>query len=167
MHTFQLFVYGLEKRRMPHHHFCRRAVKIENAVVCGKLYQLPPGYPALEVPRESILWTGSRDVFKDAQEQDMENCDGNLAFEIHDGWTAVHGELLTFSDPERDMPPIDKLYWHPFVFERHLVPAKSETGSVMTAWAYTVFNVPVAAPFLSEGVWPKNRKVKPVKIDQD
>lgn len=166
MYTFQLFVYGLLKRRMPHHHFCWRAVKIEDAVVSGRLYQMPPGYPALEVPHESILWTGTKDVFKDAQEQYQENNDQGLTFKIHDGLTAVHGELVTFSDPERDIPPIDKLFWRPFVFDRHLIPIQRADGSVSTAWAYTVFNVPVAAPLLFDGVWPEKRKAKPLKINQ-
>jgi gamma-glutamylcyclotransferase (GGCT)/AIG2-like uncharacterized protein YtfP len=143
-------------RKQKNHHFCRRAKSIEDAVVCGKMYMLPPGYPALLVPVESILWRGTKDVFADAQNQYMENDSADNDFKIHDGWDTVHGELVTFPDPERDVVPIDILEGRPFFYERVLVPVKKADESVVAAYVYMMDEMHFSARYLPDGIWPEN-----------
>jgi len=154
-----IFVYGSLMSKQFNHRFCKRAKSIEEAVVCGKLYQLPPGYPALQVPNESVLMTGTKDVFADTQDQYRENNDMDFEFKIYDGWGAVHGELVTFSDPERDVIPIERLEGTPYYYERVLVPAQKADGSIIAAFAYTMDEIHFSAKYLPDGVWPENRKV--------
>ncbi|OGV54632.1 MAG: hypothetical protein A2017_20435 [Lentisphaerae bacterium GWF2_44_16] len=167
MYDITILCYGTLMRKQSNHRFCKRAVKIESAIVCGKLYQLPPGFPALQVPDKAVLWTGSKDVFADAQEQYNQNSEKDFEFKIHEGWSVVHGELVTFADPESSVPPIDKLEGRPFFYDRVLVPAKREDGSIIAAWAYTMDKIPFGASPLPNGIWPENRKVKPIKINQN
>jgi len=155
-----IFVYGSLMSKQFNHRFCKRAKSIEEAIICGKLYHLPPGYPALQVPDESVLMTGTKEVFADAQDQYRENNDMDFEFKIYDGWGAVHGELVTFSDPERDIPDIDKLEGIPFYYDRVLVPAKKADGSIIAAYVYTMDNIHISARYLPNGVWPETRKVQ-------
>jgi gamma-glutamylcyclotransferase (GGCT)/AIG2-like uncharacterized protein YtfP len=155
MYDIRIFCYGTLKKRQKNHSFCRRAVSIEEATVCGNLYQLPPGFPALQVPSESVMWSGTKDVFADAQNQYKENNDKDFEFKIYEGWSVVHGELVTFSDPERDVIPIDKLEGFPWYYGRDLIPVKREDGSVIVAWAYTLNEVSFSAELLPDGVWPE------------
>ena len=155
-----LFIYGTLMRGQANHRFCKRAKNIEEAVACGKLYQLPPGYPALQVPDESVLMIGTKDVFANAQDQYRENNDMDFEFKIYNGWGTVHGELVTFSDPERDIPPIDKLEGTPFYYERVLVPVQKPDGSTIAAFAYTMDEIHFTARYLPNGVWPETRRVQ-------
>ena len=66
----RLFVYGTLKRGHGNHaRFCAQAQAIEPATVWGRLYHLPAGYPALEVPPEGILAQGTEDPLGDADIQ--------------------------------------------------------------------------------------------------
>ena len=158
-----IFVYGSLKVGHWNHHFCRNAVRIEPATVCGKLYQLPPGYPALQVPNDSILLGGIKDAFESAQEQYQENDNGDFEFKIHDGWDTVHGELITFADPEEDVPQIDKLEGIPFYYDRILIPARKADGSIIAAWAYVMHEIHFSARYLPDGVWPP----KELKLEKE
>ncbi len=160
MCEISVFVYGTLKRWFHNHCYCRRAISIEKATVCGKLYQLPPGYPAMQVPKESIIWQGTKDVFADAQNQYMENDSGDNEFKIHDGWDTVHGEFMTFADPERDIPEMDRLEGFPLYYDRVLVPVKKDNGMVTTAYVYTMDEIHMSARYLPDGVWPENRNPK-------
>jgi len=160
MCEFLLMTYGSLMRKQMNHRFCRRAKSIEEVIVCGKLYQLSPGFPALQVPVESILDRRTGDVFTDAQNQYEENDHGDFEFKIYDGWGIVYGELMTFSDPEESIPPIDKLESVPFWYDRVLVPAKKADGTVVAAFVYTMTDIHFTARYLPDGVWPENRKVK-------
>lgn len=155
MIDIHIFCYGSLKQGHVNHHFCKNATKIEPATVCGKLYQLPPGYPALQVPNDSILLTGIKDAFESAQEQYQENNDMDFEFKIHDGWDTVHGELITFADPERDIPPIDRLEGTPFYYDRVLVPAQKADGLIIAAWAYVMHEIHFSARYLPDGIWPE------------
>ena len=156
--TATIFVYGtLKKKHVNHNRYCRRNIGIEQATVCGKLYLLPPGYPALQVPIESVIDTGSHDAFYDAQIQYQENTDQDFEYEIYNGWNTVHGELITFPDPERDLPDIDKLEGTPFYYQRDLIPAKREDGSIVYAWVYTMSELPFGTRLLPDGVWPEKQ----------
>jgi gamma-glutamylcyclotransferase (GGCT)/AIG2-like uncharacterized protein YtfP len=154
MINISIFCYGTLKKDFPNHHYCRNAISVEPATVCGKLYQLPPGYPGLQVPNDSILLTGIKDAFESAQEQYQENNDMDFEFKIHDGWNTVYGELITFADPERDIPPIDKLEGTPFYYDRVLIPARKTGGSIIAAWAYVMYEIHFSARYLPDGIWP-------------
>jgi gamma-glutamylcyclotransferase (GGCT)/AIG2-like uncharacterized protein YtfP len=54
-----------------HDRFCSQAVSIEPATTWGRLYHLPAGFPALEVPETSILAHGTADPIADARTQNI------------------------------------------------------------------------------------------------
>ena len=50
----RLFVYGTLKRGYwNHERFCRGVLSVEEAVVWGRLYELPSGIPVLRCPRRT------------------------------------------------------------------------------------------------------------------
>ena len=104
----RLFVYGTLKRGYwNHQRFCAQARSIEPAVVWGRLYHLHAGFPALEVPEGLILARGTADPLADARRQQEI---GTPRFGRPTGdWDLISGELVTFTDPQRDLPPIDRL----------------------------------------------------------
>jgi len=149
-----LFYNGWERR-------CRRrAASLGKATVCGNLYLLPPDCPVLQVPNDSIVLAGIKDAFEAAQEQDQENDHGDFKYKILDGWNTVHGELVAFHDPERDVPELDKQYGAPFYFDRMLVPARKADGSIIAAWVYVMDNIHFSARRLPDGIWPEKTGVK-------
>lgn len=101
---FRLFVYSTLKRGYWNHQcFCSQAQSIEPAVVWGRLYHLHAGFPALEVPEGLILSQGSADPLADARRQQEI---GTPCFGRPTGdWDLIHGELVTFIDPQRALPP--------------------------------------------------------------
>nr|WP_245590252.1 gamma-glutamylcyclotransferase [Desulfobulbus elongatus] len=104
----RLFVYGTLKRGYwNHQRFCAQTRSIEPAVVWGRLYHLHAGFPALDVPEGLILARGTADPLADARRQQEI---GTPRFGCPTGdWDLIHGELVTFTDPQRDLPPIDRL----------------------------------------------------------
>ena len=137
------------------HHCSRRVASLGKATVCGNLYLLPPDSPVLQVPNDSILLAGIKDAFESAQEQYQENNDMDFEFKIRDGWDTVHGELVTFYDPEEDIPVLDRKFGTPFYFDRTLIPARKADGSIIAAWAYVMHEVHFSARRLPEGIWPE------------
>ncbi|MFA7184744.1 MAG: gamma-glutamylcyclotransferase family protein [Victivallales bacterium] len=137
------------------HHCSRRVASLGKATVCGNLYLLPPDSPTLQVPNDSILLAGIKDAFESAQEQYQENNDMDFEYKIHDGWDTVHGELVTFYDPEKDIPELDKRYGAPFYFDRILIPARNADGSIIAAWAYVMHEIHFSARRLPDGIWPE------------
>ena len=106
--TIRLFVYGTLKRGYwNHQRFCAQACSIEPAVVWGRLYHLHAGFPALEVPEGLILARGTADPLADARRQ--REIDTPRFGRPTGDWDLIHGELVTFTDPQRDLPPIDRL----------------------------------------------------------
>ena len=69
-----LFVYGtLRQGSAVHERYCRNVTQITPASVWGRLYLLTDGYPALDVPEESIITIGTGNILNDAAlEQQME-----------------------------------------------------------------------------------------------
>jgi len=149
----RLFVYGTLKRGFWNHdRFCRGVLTVEDAVVCGRLFETPSGIPVLQVPEEDILAVGTTDPRADVATQAhvtarvsnpeptperlLKNATGAP-------WAPVYGELLTFDDPETRLPAIDRLEgFHlggPCLYRRVLVPVRvNET--VLSAWLYVVGN---------------------------
>ena len=66
----RLFVYGTLKRGCwNHERFCRGVLSVEEAVVRGRLYELPSGIPVLEVPEADVLAHGTADPLADVATQ--------------------------------------------------------------------------------------------------
>lgn len=138
--VISLFVYGtLKKGGRNHERFCRNATGIQGAKIWGHLYDLPAGYPALEVPENTVLANGTRNPLVDAETQKAIDI-SKFAFNRPKGdWRLVKGEILTFSDPRRDLPAIDRLEgFYPgraSLYMRVLIIA--QTGPLaMPVWVY-------------------------------
>jgi gamma-glutamylcyclotransferase (GGCT)/AIG2-like uncharacterized protein YtfP len=142
-HHLTLFVYGTLKRDFWNHdRFCRNTIDIKPATTWGRLYDLPAGYPALEVPESAILAHGTADPLADAATQ------ARIADEIANmpdqprplgDWDLIHGELVTFADPARDLPSIDRLEgFHPgqpSLYQRVILPVFLG-HEVQLCWSY-------------------------------
>ncbi len=98
------------------------------------------GFPALEVPEGLILFQGTADPLADARRQEDI---GTPRFGRPTGdWDLIHGELVTFTDPQRNLLPIDRLEgFRPggqSMYQRVMVPAAR--GSIACAvWTYTMY----------------------------
>jgi len=142
-----LFVYGTLKRGCWNHdRFCRGALDIQEAVVRGRLYEMPSGIPVLQVPEEDILAHGTADPIADVATQarfaeDLASILNPVQESATGGdWGPVYGELLTFDDPSTRLPAIDRLEgFHPggpSLYRRVLVPVCIAHGMVLPVWVY-------------------------------
>lgn len=155
-----IFVYGtLKSGQANHDRFCGNAIRIKPATTIGRLYALPAGYPALEVPEQHILAHGTADPSVDAETLACFSAFPDLSNSLTGAeadWGVVHGELVTFAHPVTDLPPIDRLEgFHPgqhSYYRRVLVPAFSD-GRICYAWIY-VMPVGSRHMFLPCGCWP-------------
>ena len=139
----RLFVYGTLKRGYwNHQRFCAQARSIEPAVVWGRLYHLHAGFPALEVPEGLILARATADPLADARRQ--QEIDIPRFGRPTGDWDLIHGELVTFTDPQRDLPPIDRLEgFRPCghsMYQRVMVAAECRNASI-AAWIYRMARV--------------------------
>ena len=140
----RLFVYGTLKRGFCNYdRFCTQAISIEPAKTWGRLYHLPAGFPALEVPDSSILAIGTTDPLADTQTQNTIELPVNTIIRPEDDWGVVHGELITFANPVFDLPPIDQ--FEEFVpngnsmYQRVLVMVECQ-GCFFSCWTYHGLN---------------------------
>ena len=150
----RLFVYGTLKRGYwNHQRFCAQARSIEPAVVWGRLYHLHAGFPALEVPEGLILSRGTADPLADARRQ--QEIDTPRFGRPTGDWDLIHGELVTFTDPQRDLPPIDRLEgFRPgghSMYQRVMVAVLCGRTSI-TAWTYRMPRIDTGNR-LGTGVW--------------
>jgi gamma-glutamylcyclotransferase (GGCT)/AIG2-like uncharacterized protein YtfP len=134
----RLFVYGTLKRGGRFHEpYCKGVLAIEAASVRGRVHRLPQGDLALVVPEETILARGTADVAADAQRQVTVVTEAELNDPT---WNDVPGELLTFDDPDKRLPRIDRLEgFHPgaeSLYQRVLLPIRCANGLRTAAWAY-------------------------------
>jgi len=129
----RLFVYGTLKRGCWNHdRFCRGVLDVQEAVVRGRLYEMPSGIPVLRILEADILARGTADPLADVVEQARFAEDlASILDPVPENATAgdlvpVYGELLTFDDPESRLPAIDRLEgFHPggpSLYRRVLVP---------------------------------------------
>lgn len=151
--VLRLFVYGTLKRGFSNHDlFCSDALDVEEATVRGDLYDLPFGFPALVVPESSIQASGSADYVFDAAEQ--YGPDSPVKSLIIEG-PRVHGEVVTFEDPEEHLPHLDHLEgFEPGVqslYRRVLLPVETK-GEIELAWAYVIERP--TGTHLPAGRWP-------------
>lgn len=161
-----LFVYGtLKSGQWNHDRYCHGAIRIESSTVIGRLYQLPQGYPALVIPEVHILAQGTADPLADAVTQARfaatVDPSSHPSQPLGD-WGLILGELITFTDPLRALPPIDRLEGFrpglgPSYYQRVLVPAWSG-GRVHCAWTYVMPGVSRHS-LLPDGVWPTDGNV--------
>ncbi|MDP9426651.1 MAG: gamma-glutamylcyclotransferase [Actinomycetota bacterium] len=137
----RLFVYGTLKRgERNHNRFCRGFASAEKATVRGRLYDLPFGFPALVVPVQDVHTAGSDNYLADAR---LSHEAETSPTEDLSGWDVVHGELMTFDDPERRLPEIDGLEgFRPGeqgLYTRVLIAVTLPGGGkTVLAWAYSV-----------------------------
>ena len=120
---------------------CRGALDVQEAVVRGRLYEMPSGIPVLQVPETDILAHGTADPLADVATQTRPAAEF-AARAVHPDlgengapggrWGPVYGDLLTFDDPEIHLPAIDHLEgFHPggsCLYRRVLAPA-AHTGA--------------------------------------
>jgi gamma-glutamylcyclotransferase (GGCT)/AIG2-like uncharacterized protein YtfP len=186
--TISVLVYGTLKRgQWNHDRFCRNAVDIRPATTVGRLYGLTAGFPALEIPEEAILAVGTGDPLADAETQARAASRDLVMPEAKGeppspegygeaGWDVVYGELITFADPARDLPLLDRLEGfvapggrccptgqpvslrsaHPDghgLYRRALVAVRANTG-VEAAWVYHMARVRQGER-LRGGTWEK------------
>jgi gamma-glutamylcyclotransferase (GGCT)/AIG2-like uncharacterized protein YtfP len=148
-----LFFYGTLKRGHANHdRFCRGYLRVEEATVRGRLYDLPFGYPALVVPEEDIRAVGTVDPVRDTS---VQKSLGPAEVHLPDG-PRVSGELYVFDDPEDRLPALDCLEGFdpdgPGPYRRVLVPAETSGGDGVLAWAYVTEESP--GIHLPGGRWP-------------
>lgn len=151
---FTLFVYGTLKCGFDNHgRFCEGVLAVEKATVCGRLYDLPFGFPALIVSEETIHAAGTANPALDTATQRRLN-GAALPAPFDDGPSA-YGELLTFDDPEDRLPKLDHLEgFDPeghSLYRRVLVPVRTTTQTVF-AWAYVIEKP--SGNYLPGGHWP-------------
>jgi len=150
----RLFVYGTLKRGYwNHQRFCAQARSIEPAVVWGRLYHLHAGFPALEVLEGLILARGTADPLTDTRRQ--QEIDTPRFGRPTGDWDLIHGELVTFTYPQRDLPPIDRLEgFRPgghSMYQRVMVAVLCGRTSI-AAWTYWMPRIDTGIR-LGSGVW--------------
>ena len=125
---------------------------MREATIRGRLYELPNGFPALVVPEEDILATGTTNYLADAEEQRHVVLDSRGP---STRWDTVHGELMIFDDPEERLPALDALEGYvpgeEGLYERVLVPVEI-AGETVLAWTYRMERA--AGVYLPGGRWP-------------
>lgn len=159
---FRLFVYGTLKRSYwNHNRLCRDAISIEEATTCGRLYELTSGIPALAVEDLDVLAQGTGDPLADAVTQCKIDAgiSGETGHGIGDLSRIVRGELITFDDPARNIPPIDRLEGffpgQSSLYVRVLVPVVTSSEDVVAAWCYVIpSNSLRGATPLAGNAWP-------------
>ena len=160
----RLFVYGTLKRGYPNHDlFCDGALEVRDARIRGRLYE-GPGFPVVEVPGEEVLARGSADPLADvaAQARLLARAASHprpVPESAAAGtWGVVYGELLTFDDPERRLPVVDRLEGFrpggPSLYRRVLVPV-TVGEKHETAWVYAVAATGIKQHRIVSGRWPE------------
>ncbi len=153
-----IFVYGtLKQGYYNHERFCKTAVSIQPAWTWGRLYHLPAGYPGLEIPEASVLACGTRTPLVDERTQNSTLVPAAEMNKPTGDWDKIQGELITFANPELDLPPIDRLEgftpggWCLYV--RVLVPV-AVGNIVKPVWLYR-YNLPHSGERIDSGDWRK------------
>ena len=162
--SIALFVYGTLKRGFSNHDdYCRGVLAIDDALVRGQLYLRHDRIPFLEVPDEDILATGTADPAADAASQhrlargiESRQLAEGPPVPPASGRGVVHGELLSFDDPETRLPAIDRLEgFRPggqSLYRRVLVQLRVK-DSYTVAWTYVVEMKPLDWPKLAADRW--------------
>jgi len=151
-----LFVYGSLKRGHSNHgRFCRGVLDVREATALGRLYDLPFGFPGLVVPTVDVRAEGTSNYSADARRSG--SSPGLCIPKAHPEWDVIHGEILTFGDPEERLPAMDGLEGYipgkPSLYRRILIPAvPSGAERAVLAWAYAIGSA--SGVHLPGGRWP-------------
>jgi len=151
-----LFVYGSLKRGFwNHREFLGSAGFLGSGHVWGRLYDLPGGFPAIEIPEESILAYGTSDHLADAGMRHDRGCNPDFPENLEGDWSKVHGEVYGLQDPGDDLRDLDVLEGFrsqsPSFYQRVLVRVQLESHA-QPAWVY-VSPAPMEGILLSNGTW--------------
>jgi gamma-glutamylcyclotransferase (GGCT)/AIG2-like uncharacterized protein YtfP len=146
--ALRIFVYGTLKKNFSNHaQFCTGELRIEPALLRGRLFKLNAQIPVMTIPEADILAHGTMDVALDLEVQEKlesilkRNRKGSEEFVVKSvDWGTVRGELLFFGDAQTRLPLIDDL--EEFVpggasaYLRVLVNVTLLTGEQTAAWTY-------------------------------
>ncbi len=154
----RLFAYGTLKRGSPmHDQLCRGVRSVIPARLWGRLYELPNGCPALQLPKAAMLAEATLSPAEDQQTLTALLASPDKGFP-REGWRPIQGQLITLTDFATAWPTLDA--WEdacpgrPTQFRRVVVEVERENGVPITAWAYVVPRLPEGARELVTGVWP-------------
>lgn len=140
-------MYGTLKRNGSNfERYCTGVSRVDDAVVWGRLYGLPQGYPILDIPQSQVLAHGTADPSNDIARQERRTVPpAGLGVPCVSGgseWRRIHGELLELEDGERILPMIDALEdFHsegPALYRRVLVAADRYDNQRVAAWLYVL-----------------------------
>ncbi len=156
-----IFVYGTLKRGGRYHNrFCKYGKDIVPASVWGRLYDGDLGYPLLSIPQEAVLAEATNDPAADAELQRTFESKNRSEPRCPVGdRDTVYGELITFPDPLRSLPPIDQLEDFQAdrdtnLYFRRLVMTQTDHGP-RPAWLYTSHPKLIeGARIVHGGDWP-------------
>ncbi len=175
--SFPLFVYGtLKQGGQYHEEFCRQSLEegyldIKPATTRGRLYELPEGYPAFEIPEEwvGLLPLGSSNIQADAQLASTQALT-SLSLSSIEAQSLeldhVRGELFIYTDlsaAQRDIKALDKMEGFFLdnlagsLYHRVLVKVESHLGSQacqLSQWAWIYhYNRPHQGKRLKPAIW--------------
>ncbi|MBF0220177.1 MAG: gamma-glutamylcyclotransferase [Gammaproteobacteria bacterium] len=156
--ALRLFVYGTLKRGYGNHElYCRSAITITPAVTWGRIYHLPVGYPAMELPQDRILAYGTTDLLADLRTQKVVDWHETIWNRPQGDWDLIYGELITFANPVNDLPPIDRLEGFKAngdsLYQRVLIAAEDpKCNCLQTCWTYTMMHG-IKGQRLTSGRW--------------
>lgn len=119
-------------------------IRVEEATIIGRLYDMGVGFPALELPTEALLAQGTSDSMADLQTM-QKHTDNHESWrplpEFGPNWGIVHGQVLTFPYPGHQLEGMDRLEgFRPggrCLYQRALAIARwiGQTGPV---WVYVM-----------------------------
>lgn len=152
--VLRLFVYGTLKRGFWNHvRYCGSAQSVEESTTRGRLYELPSGIPALEVPRTGILRTGTSDLASDIALADLSFTKARALGA--EPWQQIQGELITLGRSVETLAMLDRLEcFDPdgdSLYVRALVGVTCSDGQVVPAWCY------IASPRILRDAVPTGR----------
>jgi gamma-glutamylcyclotransferase (GGCT)/AIG2-like uncharacterized protein YtfP len=161
-HVTRLFAYGtLRTGYEAHAQCCRGVLGAEPARVWGRLFELPHGYPALQVPAAAVIVEAGRGAEPDHAAYLAAVAKGptvaSMAGRGNGELRPILGELITLADPLSAWEPLDR--WEGIgeggdeLYRRVLVAVESMDGAPTVAWTYVVPLLPTGSRELAAAEW--------------